>query len=137
MESRKEVLQVESAPVSYCGQDVTRYAALACAAANNLRSLVTDGTLPVEHCAVNMVPLEWHVLYARDVTRQDQATYMLSVPLACYIYTVRFEKRAPNSSAVACDSFMLDGSSTMGRNYHPGLVRLKSARSAPIDAQRW
>jgi hypothetical protein len=30
--------------------------------------LVTDGTIPVEYCAVNMVPLEWHVLYyVRDV----------------------------------------------------------------------
>jgi hypothetical protein len=28
---------------------------------------VTGGTIPVEYCAVNMVPLEWHVLYACDV----------------------------------------------------------------------
>ena len=47
------------------------------------------------------------------------------------IHTVRFEKRAPNSSAVACASSTPDGSSPRSRNYHPGLVRSNSASSEP------
>ena len=70
--------------------------------------VVTDGTLtvPVEYCAVNRVPLEWHVLYARDV------------------------------KAKVCICATHSGSSTMGRVFHPDSVRLKSASSAPIGAQR-
>jgi hypothetical protein len=62
---------------------------------------------------------------------------LLSCPIVscmhpiCLIYTVRSEKRAPNSSTVACASSTPDGSSPTGRNYHLGLVRLKSASSAP------
>jgi hypothetical protein len=63
---------------------------------------------------------------------------LLSAPfIACcmhpifLIHTVRFEKSAPNSTAVACASSTLDGSSPTGRRYHPGLARLKSASSAP------
>src|SRR6267154_831063 len=58
-------------------------------------------------------------------------------PIVCCIHpiflidAVRFEKRAPNSNAVAYASSTLDGSSPTGRKYRPGLVHLKSVSSAP------
>ena len=52
------------------------------------------------------------------------------------IYIIRFEKRAPNSTAVVYASSTLDGSSPTGHNYHPGLVPLKSASSAPLQKSK-